>query len=460
MRERGHENVKNQSTSRTAARTRKKSIRALERTLTVAGVSAALFGFSAGFNTKAWASGYEKTVFWSGKWGGVAGAAVSAAEGAEALFFNPAGMVGKEGMEVSGNFSPTFAKFSGPFIANQTVDGNTTFSPVFGLLTKYGLSKDFAVGAGVYVGAGSKAVFDNVDLTPYAMKPQVQTNLYEVELSLGAAYQVLPGLKIGAAYRVAFVNARFSSMSTTNLGGGNVLLGYVDLDNLSKTKWNGFRLGAQYTSEDNRWGLGVSWRTPIDFTAKGKASGQFETRNGTTLVSALTGNYTGGDVSVSSSFPSQIQAGANYEVIPQKVRLLAQYTWTEYHRNQTLAIDGTLNAAALGGNVAIPSVNLGWMNETKIAGGVVCTSVPEWAFRAGYAHVSQVTANNAAKPNLVAPGSANTFTLGAGKQITEALDVDGAVEFSKGSGTGEPAAITGDYSAQAVTVHLGATYRL
>jgi long-subunit fatty acid transport protein len=414
----------------------------------------------AGLSKNASASGFEKGVFWSGKWGGVAGAAVSAADGAEALYFNPAGMAGKEGMEVSGNFSPILSQFSGPFNPNQTQDGSTSFSPAFGVLTKYGLSKDLSLGAGVYVGAGSKAVFEDVAITSYTMRPTVQTNLYEVELSLGAAYQIIPGFKIGAAYRAAFVHARFSSLSTTDLGGGNVLLSFVDLQNLSKTKWNGFRLGAQYTSDDNRWGLGVTWRTPIDFIARGTSSGQYETRNGTTLVSAATGNFTGGDVSVASSLPSQIQVGGDYAIVPEKLRLLAQYTWTEYHRNQTLGIDGSLGAAAPVGTQAIPSVNLGWMNESRIAGGVVCTAVPEWAFRAGYAWVSQVTPNNAAKPNLVAPGAAHTISVGAGKQLGQNFDVDAAFEYDTVSGTGEPNAIAGDYSTKAYTMHFGATYRL
>jgi long-chain fatty acid transport protein len=422
----------------------------------VVGASAALIGLS----SNASASGFEKGVFWSGKWGGVAGAAVSGADGAEALYFNPAGMAGKEGLEVSGNFSPILSKFSGPFNPNQSVDGNTSFSPAFGVMSKYGLSRDLSIGAGVYVGAGSKAVFQDVAFGAYTMRPTVQTNLYEVEASLGAAYQIIQGLKIGAAYRVSFINARFSSESTKDLGGGNVLLNFVDLQNLTKTKWNGFRLGAQYTSNDNRWGLGVTWRTPIDFIAKGTSSGQFETRNGTTLVSAFTGNYTGGDVSVASSLPSQISAGADYAIIPEKLRLLAQYTWTEYHRNQTLGIDGSVSAAALGGANAIPSVNLGWSNETRIAGGLICTEVPTWAFRAGYAWVSQVQPNNSALPQLVAPGAAHTITVGAGKQMSENLELDTAFEYDTASGTGEPNATLGDYSSKAYTLHFGATYRM
>lgn len=60
-----------------------------------------------------YSAGFEKTVMWGGRWSGLAGAAVSAVEGGDSLFYNPAGLVQGNGHEVSLNYSPLLTRTTG-----------------------------------------------------------------------------------------------------------------------------------------------------------------------------------------------------------------------------------------------------------------------------------------------------------------------------------------------------------
>ncbi len=391
-------------------------------------------------SSSALGAGFEKNVLWSGKWVGVGGAAVSAVEGAESLFFNPAGLaMNHQGFEISGNFSPTWGEFKGPIsTANTQVSSGYHFSPVFGALVDYGITPQWGIGVGAFVSAGTKADYDNVPFPGGLPSGSLHSDLYMVDYSIGTGYEIIPGLRVGAAWRISQVKAGLKTVSLV----ATSTYAYASIDDITATKYNGFRLGAQYTAPEKKWGLGVNYRSNVDFTGTGSLTG--------TLAGATTGTIPTANVTVASALPSQIEAGGNYAVT-DSVRMFLDYVWTNYSHNQTLSIVGA------------NSINLGWMNMSNVRVAAECTALQDWAFRAGYVYTSQVTPNTLARATFTPPGHGNTITVGAGRSfMNKSLDVDGAVErsWTTGSTTADQQTIYGDYFAADWALHLGATYRL
>ena len=405
------------------------------------------------------AAGFEKSSFWSGKYSGIAGAAASSAQGAEALYWNPAGLVedGHEGFEVSGNISPTMAKFEGPVTTpNQTVDGSTKWIPPFGAFLSYGITKDWAVGFGIYSSAGTRAEFDDVSIDPtfFTLTPTLKTSLTVTEYSLGTSYQVLPGLKIGGAWRIVHGSADLASATVV----GGTTLAAADYEGLSQTRVNGWRIGAQYEPEAKNWGIGATWRTAVNFdNAAGSATLATQTAgSGTTTTQT-------GTASAALSFPSQISVGAHYDILPQTLRFFVQDTWTQFHNIQAITVNSSI--------ATLPSYTTptSWNNENALRFAFECSAVQDWKFRIGYSWGNQVQPDDVAIPTLVAPSSGQTFVLGAGTSLfAHTLDLDASLQYDVASGTGNAAnagagaaapGLAGDYKSYDFALNLGATYR-
>lgn len=420
--------------------------------------------------TPAFSGGYEKATMWSGHWAGLVGAASAPVTGAESLYFNPAGLASEpNALQFSLNVSPTFSKFSGPFTAaNQVIYSNRSFTPPFGAVASYAVDEKLGVGIGVYTSGGTKAVFEDVSFSNlgagYAnLSPDFKSELSVIEASLGAGYEVMDGLRLGASWRVAFVSAE---LATASLSQTTTALTAIAISDISATRWNGFKLGAQYAPRDAGWGIGADWRTEIGFTGKGTVSASTVVPAvGLTTPVALTA----GDAYVSSVFPQQLSLGGFYDFVPKSFRGFLQYTFTEYTKAKTLAIQGSVRApAALGGaTTPIPGVAQNWKNQSnlRVAGEYMLNE--GLALRGGYVLTTAVTPLGAARPTFSSPGIGNTFSLGAGASVMPTLRVDGALEYSFASGTVTAADIPagsttlpGEYKSNAYVAHLGVTYSL
>jgi len=409
----------------------------------------------------AFGGGLEKVVSWSGRYAGVANAAVGNVAGAESLYFNPAGLAAGQNADISLNFSPTFARYSGPVTAAGTqLDSSRKFTPPFAVLARHKVTDQLGVGIGAFASGGTKAIYEGVDFGFSALKPTVKADLNIIELSAGAGYEILPQLRFGVAWRAVMVQATLGSALVLPNGGG--LLTTVDIHDLSATRYNGFRVGAQYGAEDNSWGLGVNWRTEVGFTAKGTSTGSSQLTGSTAALAS-----TGGDVTVSNAFPTQIAFGGFYDV-NKGLKLFGEYDWSRYNVNQALRINGNviLNPALGGSTLGIPSIPQNWQNMHNLKFGLECTHVETWAFRAGYAFTSPVTPKSSARATFVAPAVGHTFTLGAGKLIASNWNIDGAVEYSRASATVTAddilpgaATLAGDYKADVYVLHTGVSYR-
>ncbi len=414
-------------------------------------------------------AGFEKNITFSGKNAGKAGTAVADTSGAEALYFNPAGLGGAKGIQISANFSPTWGHYEGPVrgilstdgstktyggaSALDTETGDTMMSPVFGALASYGLTDSLSVGAGVYVSGGSKAMYENIQMKGSATngdlleKTTIKTDLSIVEYAAGVGYTVMPGLKLGAAIRMVNVAGDFWSVA----GAGANTQVVVKLSDLKKSEL-GYKLGAQY--EGTGWGVGLSYRLATDFTAEGTVAARTQSTSAAANTDATVDNN--GAATLSSTLPQQVVIGGYYDVMSD-LRLLGQVDWTEYSKNQQLVYTGSFTALTQPTNLATKPTYLGWSNQSVYRLGGEFSG---WSFakiRAGYAYTTQVTNSSFASPTLAAPGTANTFTLGLGKSFGEGIEANLAVESSKTTGTGA-GLTTGDYATAGTIAHLGFNY--
>lgn len=409
--------------------------------------------------TGAQAAGYEKVVTWSGKYVGIGGAAASSVQGSESLYFNPAGLASgsDKKWDASLNFSPTFAKFSGPVIKNGDVkQGNWKLLPIVGATVAYNVDSKWTVATGYYVSGGAQAEYTGINPSDLAATydvigaQTVKTDLKILEWSIGGSYKLDEHWSFGAAWRASFVSAAFSTyvLDTPSV------VKYFDLHDLSAKKWNGFRLGIQYRGDDNKWGLGLAFRSAAGFTAAGKASGKVETAavgQGADIPEV--------DATVSNTFPMQIGFGGDF-TCGEHWRLFSEYTWTQYSKNQQIDFTGTITTAITGSvDLATQPLKQRWMDQHNIRLAGEYTGFATLPIRFAYVLTSQVVPKSTAKASFPAPGLGHTFTLGSGYDLGR-VSLNGALEYSFETATvaaGE--GVTGDYNVKAWGLHLGASMK-
>lgn len=425
------------------------------------------------FSNSVFAAGFEKSLFWSAKAAAQAGAVVGSVSGADALYFNPAGLAATSGKgELSINFSPTFSKFTGanPYqysgstgnTAVGTVDGKTGFSPIGGIIGSYRVNEELGVGAGYYVSGGTKSTYESLNYgsvsvgVPYTLAPKVETDLRVREAAVGAGYEIMPGLRFGAAWRVIMVEASFSTVAAPT-GNPHNAISNVTINDIKATRWNGYKLGLQYDQPEKAWGLGVSYRSNVDFTAKSAPTSGFADTAGAADPTALIA----GAADLSNSFPQQLNIGG-YVRAMEFLKVALEYSYTNYSRNQTLIINGTVNGSALA------NISQNWRNQHIGRIGFEYTGCGSMPLRIGYAYTSQVTPTEYARSTFASPGPGHGIALGSGIRITDNLDFDFAGEYSFASGSGRNVnapnpsfpEVTNDseFTSRAYAAHLSAKY--
>lgn len=399
------------------------------------------------------AGGYEKGIMWSGRYSGQGGAAVSSVQGAEGLYFNPAGLLANRiGQDASINISPTRASYEGPIVSDQVkLKSKDSLGWPFGLLYGNTLNEDWAFGVGAYASSGSEAKFEKVAFPGYTLTPDFKSVLAGVEIAAGGAYRVSQSVKVGLAWRALMTNAE---MATAAKSGAALMA--VQLNDLKDTQYNGVKLGVQYEPNET-WGLGLTVRNETKANLKGTSTAQVDVGTGPLTV-------TGGAVTVKSYFPMQATIGGHWTIEPKAWRAYAEYVFTDYSRVRTLVIDGTTTLPiALGGTTSdIPDIEQRWkdMHNVRLAGEFLRSA---WPVRFGYVWTSQVTPDGYARAVFIAPGQGHTLTLGTGSDFLDGnLKFNSALEYSWVTGNvgsaAQTATKTGDYTTTAYSLHLGTTY--
>ncbi len=408
------------------------------------------------FSLGAQASGFEKGLTWSGKNTGVANAVVSSVSNSESLYFNPAGLGFMESdFDLSLNFSPTFSQFEGPLnnggsgaLAQNTSD--RSFSPIMGSTVGYKPSSKFGVGAGFFVSGGSKANYSAIDFSQVSAvlvyKPRASTELALTELSVGAAFKVMPKLSIGASWRIAFVSAELWEPSV-NTGTG--VITETAFKDLSDTNAGSFRIGTQY--KDDSWGIGAVVRTPISFKAEGTL-GVRTIAPGTTTVVNQAAFGDGTAASIESTFPLQVEIGSHFNLGTNN-KILLVYGYTKYSSNDFLTqnvVSGTVKTA------------LNWNDQHHFRLGYEHENFfGKMPLKVGYMLATPAVPSRFAKITFSSPGLGHAFAVGSGYAFANGIEADFAVEYALANGSDKYSAsgVFGDYNSNAYAFHTGVNYK-
>jgi len=290
--------------------------------------------------------------------------------------------------------------------------------------------------------------------TPTALAP-VKTDLQVVEIAGGVGYRVNDKLKLGAAWRVVMAEADFAFVQR---GPGPSLL-EVQVQDLEDTRYDGFKLGAQYkVTEDTM--LGFSYRSQVKLEATGKFGGQAN------LPGPATQSLDSTDATAKTTFPMAATLGVQHN-LNENWRLLGEYVWTQYSKVDKIVVEGTVSRGGGTFVASNPAIRQDWKDQhnIRLASEYLGWSAP---IRFGYVWTSQVTNDKYARAAFTPPGDAHTLTLGSGYTLAESFQLDGGLEYTWLSGNGEGAAAgasgpgndirAGKYETNAYALHLGVTY--
>lgn len=423
------------------------------------------------FASQASAAGYEKSIMWGGKTGSVAGIATSYIEGADALYFNPAGLVkAAPGQDLSFNISPVWSKFSGPYNnTNDGVDSATNFATPLSMIYSKTLNDQWAFGVGGYISGGSKVTYDSIAIPGFTGVPSTKTDLQIGELSAGVAWKPTAAWKFGASYRYVMARANFSffkrAYSGSNLGG----LTNVNLNDL-KDQESAFKLGAQWALSEKTH-VGLVYRSEVALQASGGVDGTFY---GATGFGVPQSQIQTGSATANTVFPQAVTLGID-QTMTDTWQALAEVAWTNYARVDSIGVQ-TTGATFNGGanSVANQQLTQNWKDQYnfRVGGNYMGFSYP---IRFGYGLTTQVTATEWARPTFTPPGTSHTFTLGSGhtcEMMGQKIDFNGAGEYTfvSGDGSGRAAGDStqasdgssdiraGSYKTSSYALHLGLAY--
>ena len=406
-------------------------------------------------SASAFAAGYEKNILWSGRHAGVGGTSAAWASGGEALVFNPAGLATEQGKrEVVGNISIISSQYKAPVVTdNSSMSSARKNSIVPAVFYGANPTEKLGYGIGLYASGGTTVEYKGIDLSTLgnSNRPDLKTELTAIEASVGAGYKVMPGLKVGAAYRFGIIEAELSSL--TPIGGANVVQGSIQ--DIKGTQ-HGFRTGVQWAPEGKNYGLGLVYRSPLHFEASGDLSANLLS------ASASTPLTTSGRSTIKTIMPAQFNFGGYYNIVPDVWRAHAEYVWTQYSRNQTLDIGGTVTLPGPA-TVQVADINQRWRDQhnIRIGGEYLKCKYP---IRFGYIWNSGVENPSFARSIFAAPGKANSFTLGTGRS-TDKWDFNVATEYTVAKAdnavvtTSALTARSGKYTTSAVSLHTGVVYK-
>src|SRR5690606_14420851 len=108
----------------------------------------------------------------------------------------------------------------------------------------------------------------------------------------------------------------------------------------------GYRLVIRYAPKGAGFGLGASYRSRMDFTARGRVGGHLQALAGPLSAgcASMPCEFASAEGSIATSFPMQANIGAFFDV-GMNLRAVLEYSFTEYGRNDRISTKGKLALA-------------------------------------------------------------------------------------------------------------------
>jgi len=368
-------------------------------------------------------------------------AAVADQTGPEALFLNTAALAGPEGLAISA---------SGELLINQTTWTDSTLGTA-SLVPQNNLPPTAAISYGARLGNGMRwgagigfgVPGGGALIWPNGWQGQqyIQTVRQQVFLiGGGAAFQPMPGLKIGASFlRYQAEEELHQSINYLDHMGdaGLGLAGGAST----------FGLALEYRVPSIPLVLGVNYKHSGDLALRGDA-------HFTGVPAALTPMIHDQRVSEALTVPNVLDIGAAYEVMPH-LKVMVDYTferWSVYKSDTFIGDDGfTVTVPRNYNNAHIIRVGGEW---------AALPFLPALTGRLGVLRSLSDQPTDTVSPSL-SDGNSWALSIGAGYNVLPSLRVDIGYQhafFDKVTATG-PETLPGSYETKVDLLSIGLNWR-
>lgn len=361
---------------------------------------------------------------------GVGGADVAFVRDTSALVTNPAGLGHIKRRQFDSNLDPYY------LIDVRHADslGNDASSkPRFGgsgsmaYAQRIGES-NLVAGIGSYVAGGLGFEYRDLD-TGYGTQDELVTRFSVLRVAPGIAWDATPGLTLGASLSINYAVARLKEFPDTSV------LDLLDqqqsffgsrIDSLSGFGF-GLNLGLRYVLDaSERWVLGVAYRSESKLDLDdGKLTVNYDALGA--------GHIEYRDVSLHGiTIPQDVQLGLMFRAT-EHWKLMAELTWIDWSG----AIDDFRIDARDPERNPVPLLipdeierrqPLDWRDQFVVALGVMYEPGADWRLSAGYNGGRQPIPRRNLTP-LIAAIPEHHFTLGAGRRLSDAWDVQFALVY-------------------------------
>jgi long-subunit fatty acid transport protein len=363
------------------------------------------------------AGGYDTPMLYSARHLGMGGTAIGFVEDPSALFHNPAGLGNIKNFTALGDFSLLLAHVTAsPDPGARDTESEQTVAPVFLVGAGLRLTDWLVAGLAVYPIASAGATYK------YAIPPNFEfentTRLVFIEASPGLAFNLPHNIRLGAGYRLTYVNLERYYGSRAFASGTHDF----KLDGINPF---GFRVGAQWT--------------PLPFLSVGAVyRHKVETKVSNDTGIAATMRFT--DVSTKFMLPSKLGAGGRVDVGDFGFAVDTEYLFNSQNEGSPL-VGSPMPTAE---NPMPPPTEVAnvfdWSNEFTLRAGVEFRWLEgmddrkRLAARLGYVFDGKTTNERYPSAFGTPPGPTHVLTAGLGWNLGR-WQVNGAVARRFGSGS-------------------------
>jgi long-chain fatty acid transport protein len=362
------------------------------------------------------AGGFDTPILYTAKHMGMGGTAIGYVDDSSAVFHNPAGLQGVDGLAFVGDFSLLLGhlRASPDTVSNddaRSIESELTVAPFFMLGAAYRLHQWVTVGLALYpvASGGARYLYDSVSGSPV----EDETEIVFVELSPAVSVNVpqdllLPGeLSLGIGYRYDLLQ-----FGRTKGPPGNPAVIDLDLDGGA----SGFRVGLQWKPSETL-GFGLVFRSRVLI----EASAESATAVGQTVT----------DPELDFVLPAKLGLGSRFDLDAWGFAVDAEYGF--YSQNGESPLRGELNGMPV--PASIKNV-YSWQDAITVRLGVEHRFGAErrWPVRVGYIFDGAVTDERYPSAFSTPPAPTHSLTAGAGYKLDH-LEFDLAYAYRFGSAT-------------------------
>lgn len=280
------------------------------------------------------AGGLDLDLLYGSRYVSMGGNHVTIVDDAYGPFYNPATMAYVKRPSLAFNSSTLMFGYEAPIGAdNQQRKTDINYGPLFYMGAVYPWTDRISFGFAVYPTALQGGKYKNIDYGPFTGK-EYGNQLVRIEIAPAVSVKLHDHFSLGATYKVAYT--RYDKTVGVFNGGSSMVL------DSSVSTWDaqGLKVGA-LVNDIGGLSFGVTYRPQLDLELSGKTN---------VLYAGNTPNGENARTTQKISIPAQLQIGASYEWI--KDRLLSVFTY-EYTENSVLkedapVINATEDIPALG----------------------------------------------------------------------------------------------------------------